>query len=106
MRPHTKQVFAAAALAVAASTTALAAPVAYRNVSIDGVNIAYREAGSPDKPTLLLLHGVPSSSRMYDGLMRKLGDRYHLIAPDYPGFGHSDAPAQTASSTASSTCRK
>jgi pimeloyl-ACP methyl ester carboxylesterase len=66
--------------------------VAYRNVTIDGVKIAYREAGSPDKPTLLLLHGVPSSSRMYDGLMRKLGDRYHLIAPDYPGFGNSDAP--------------
>lgn len=87
---------AAAALSFAlAAATAGAAPVAYRSVSIDGVQVAYREAGSRDKPTLLLLHGVPSSSRMYDGLMRKLGDRYHLIAPDYPGFGHSDAPDPT-----------
>ena len=69
------------------------ASVAYRAVRIDGVNIAYREAGTPDKQTLLLLHGVPSSSRMYGKLMTKLGDRYHLIAPDYPGFGNSDAPA-------------
>jgi pimeloyl-ACP methyl ester carboxylesterase len=83
----------AVALALAATaTTALAAPVVYRNVTIDGVQIAYREAGSADKPTMLLLHGLPSSSRMYDGLMRKLGDQYHLIAPDYPGFGNSEAP--------------
>jgi pimeloyl-ACP methyl ester carboxylesterase len=82
----------AAALATAGSA-ALAAPVFYRSVTIDGVKIAYREAGSKDKPTLLLLHGVPSSSRMCDGLMQKLGDRYHLVAPDYPGFGNSDAPA-------------
>jgi pimeloyl-ACP methyl ester carboxylesterase len=71
---------------------ATAAPVKYKTVQIDGINIAYREAGSPDKPTMLLLHGVPSSSRMYDGLIQKLGDQYHLIAPDYPGFGNSDAP--------------
>ncbi len=93
---NAQRIAATAALALAASTSALAAPVVYRNVTIDGVNIAYREAGSPDKPTLLLLHGVPSSSRMYDGLMRKLGDRYHLIAPDYPGFGNSDAPSPAA----------
>lgn len=89
---------AAALIAGLTGTSAQAAQpsapaVAYRNVTIDGVKIAYREAGSPDKQTLLLLHGVPSSSRMYDGLMRKLGDRYHLIAPDYPGFGNSDAPS-------------
>jgi pimeloyl-ACP methyl ester carboxylesterase len=71
---------------------ATAAPVKYKTVQIDGINIAYREAGNPDKPTMLLLHGVPSSSRMYDGLIQKLGDQYHLIAPDYPGFGNSDAP--------------
>ncbi|WP_431265973.1 alpha/beta fold hydrolase [Roseateles chitinivorans] len=70
-----------------------AAPVAYRSVTIDGVQIAYREAGDASRPAILLLHGVPSSSRMYDALMRRLGDRYHLIAPDYPGFGHSDAPS-------------
>jgi len=82
---------------VAAATLALAgvahsAPVAYRTVSVEGVQIAYREAGDASKPTLLLLHGVPSSSRMYDALMRRLGDRYHLVAPDYPGFGNSEAP--------------
>jgi pimeloyl-ACP methyl ester carboxylesterase len=83
---------AAALAACGAIHTAAAAPVAYRTVAVDGVQIAYREAGAGNRPTLLLLHGVPSSSRMYDALMRKLGDRYHLIAPDYPGFGNSDAP--------------
>ena len=83
---------ALAAIALAAAGAAHAAPIAYRTVNVDGVNIAYREAGKADKPTILLLHGVPSSSRMYDGLMRKLGDDYHLVAPDYPGFGNSDAP--------------
>src|SRR4051812_30402766 len=73
--------------------SASTARVSYRTVDVDGVTIAYREAGAKDKPTLLLLHGVPSSSRMYDGLMWKLANRYHLIAPDYPGFGNSDAPA-------------
>ncbi|MGO4377052.1 alpha/beta fold hydrolase [Pseudoduganella sp. RAF53_2] len=81
---------AAAALALAGA--AHAAPVAYRTVKVDDVTIAYREAGDASKPTVLLLHGVPSSSRMYEGLLRKLGDEYHLVAPDYPGFGNSDAP--------------
>jgi pimeloyl-ACP methyl ester carboxylesterase len=75
-----------------ASAAATASPVSYRSIDIDGVKIAYRESGARDKPAILLLHGVPSSSRMYDGLMRKLGDSYHLVAPDYPGFGNSDAP--------------
>lgn len=74
------------------TTNAYGAAVAYRVINIDGVNIAYRETGAPKKPAILLLHGVPSSSRMYDGLLRKLGDKYHLVAPDYPGFGNSDAP--------------
>ncbi|MHC8366861.1 alpha/beta fold hydrolase [Pseudomonas sp. ZT5P21] len=64
----------------------------YRQVTVDGVKIAYREIGDPSAPAVLLLHGVPSSSRMYDDLMKQLGDRFHLIAPDYPGFGNSDAP--------------
>lgn len=80
------------ALAIGLTGIAEAASVSYRTVKIDGVDIAYREAGTPDKPTLLLLHGVPSSSRMYDALMRKLGDHYHMVAPDYPGFGNSEAP--------------
>lgn len=64
----------------------------YRQVMVDGVQIAYREIGDVNAPAVLLLHGVPSSSRMYDALMQQLGDRFHLIAPDYPGFGNSDAP--------------
>ena len=65
---------------------------AYRTIQIDGLNIFYREAGPKDAPTLLLLHGLPSSSRMFDPLFVRLADRYHMVAPDYPGFGHSDWP--------------
>jgi pimeloyl-ACP methyl ester carboxylesterase len=65
----------------------------YRWVTIEGLRIFYREAGPPDAPTVLLLHGFPSSSRMFEPLLSRLADRYHLVAPDYPGFGHSDAPA-------------
>ncbi len=64
----------------------------YRTIQIDGLCIFYREAGPKDGPTLLLLHGLPSSSRMFEPLFARLADRYHLIAPDYPGFGHSDWP--------------
>src|SRR5882762_1534178 len=64
----------------------------YRNIQIDGLSIFYREAGPKDAPTLLLLHGLPSSSRMFDPFFTQLSDRYHLVAPDYPGFGHSDWP--------------
>ncbi len=64
----------------------------YRTIQIDGLSIFYREAGPKDAPTVLLLHGLPSSSRMFDPLFAQLSDRYHLIAPDYPGFGHSDWP--------------
>lgn len=67
-------------------------PVEYKTLSVDRVNIFYREAGSRDAPVLLLLHGFPASSRMYATLIPLLADSYHLIAPDYPGFGHSDAP--------------
>lgn len=66
--------------------------VYYRHVDVDGVSIFYREAGRPDAPVLLLLHGFPSSSRMFEPLLSRLADSYHLIAPDYPGFGHSGAP--------------
>jgi pimeloyl-ACP methyl ester carboxylesterase len=66
--------------------------VSYRTIAIDGVNIFYREAGAADAPTVLLLHGWPASSHMFRDLMPKLADRFHVIAPDYPGFGHSDQP--------------
>jgi pimeloyl-ACP methyl ester carboxylesterase len=67
-------------------------PTAYRTVSVDGISIFYREAGPPEGPTLLLLHGLPSSSRMFEPLFTRLSDHVRMIAPDYPGFGHSDWP--------------
>jgi pimeloyl-ACP methyl ester carboxylesterase len=67
-------------------------PTFYRTIQVDGLSIFYREAGPKDAPTLLLLHGLPSSSRMFEPLFTQLSDRYHLVAPDYPGFGHSDWP--------------
>jgi alpha-beta hydrolase superfamily lysophospholipase len=67
-------------------------PTFYRTTQIDGLSIFYREAGPKDAPTILLLHGLPSSSRMFEPLFARLSDHYHLVAPDYPGFGHSDWP--------------
>lgn len=66
----------------------------YRTARVDGRNVFYREAGDPALPTLLLLHGLPTSSQMFRDLMPLLADRFHLIAPDYIGFGHSDAPSR------------
>jgi pimeloyl-ACP methyl ester carboxylesterase len=66
--------------------------VFYRTLKVDGLSIFYREAGPTDAPVILLLHGLPSSSRMFEPLFARLSDRYRLIAPDYPGFGHSDWP--------------
>ena len=67
-------------------------PTFYRTIQVDGLSIFYREAGPNDAPALLLLHGLPSSSRIFEPLFSRLSDRYHLVAPDYPGFGHSDWP--------------
>lgn len=69
--------------------------VFYRNATIEGVKVFYREAGPKDAPVVLLLHGFPTSSHMFRNLIPLLGDRYHVIAPDYPGFGESDAPDHT-----------
>ena len=67
--------------------------VSYRTIRVDDLDIFYREAGPKDGPTILLLHGLPSSSRMYQPLLESdLANQYHLIAPDYPGFGHSSWP--------------
>jgi pimeloyl-ACP methyl ester carboxylesterase len=78
-------------------TTTLTSPalpaVAHRYVDADGLRIFYREAGAfPGAPTLLLLHGFPSSSHQFKQLIHALRGRVRLIAPDYPGFGYSDAP--------------
>ena len=72
--------------------TVLGQQVFYRTVKVDGLSIFYREAGPKGAPTILLLHGLPSSSRMFDPLLSRLANDYHLVAPDYPGFGHSDWP--------------
>jgi len=66
--------------------------VSYRTVMVEGISVFYREAGPKGAPTILLLHGLPSSSRMFQPLLTRLADNYHLVAPDYPGFGHSDWP--------------
>ncbi len=70
--------------------------IRYRTATVQGIEIFYREAGSPEAPTLLLLHGFPTSSHMFRNLIPRLADRYHVVAPDYPGFGHSAAPAHDA----------
>jgi pimeloyl-ACP methyl ester carboxylesterase len=70
----------------------ISATTTYHRAQVDGLGVFYREAGPKDAPTIVLLHGYPSSSRMFDTLIPLLASRYHLIAPDYPGFGQSDAP--------------
>lgn len=67
-------------------------PVRYQTVEVQGLRLFYREAGNPGAPVVLLLHGFPTSSHMYRDLIPQLSDRYHVIAPDLPGFGFSDAP--------------
>jgi len=86
---HRKDIFMTA-------TTLRRPKVVFRNLIVQGVKIAYREAGPPNAPTVILLHGVPSSSRMYDRFMREFGERYRFIAMDYPGFGNSAAPPPNA----------
>jgi len=64
----------------------------FKTIEINGLNIAYREAGNPQNPTIVLLHGFPSSSHQYRKVLSQLSDDFHLIAPDYPSFGNSDFP--------------
>ena len=66
--------------------------VRYKTVTVDDLDIFYREAGSIDAPAVLLLHGFPTSSQMFRNLIPQLATRYHVIAPDYPGYGHSSMP--------------
>jgi pimeloyl-ACP methyl ester carboxylesterase len=67
-------------------------PTRYRTADVDGFNVFYREAGPADAPKLLLLHGFPSASHMFRDLIPLLADRFHIVAPDLPGFGQSDMP--------------
>jgi pimeloyl-ACP methyl ester carboxylesterase len=85
-----------AGTAQAAPLPSTNATTTYHRVQVDGVGIFYREAGPENAPTIVLLHGFPSSSREFDTLIPLLATKYHLIAPDYPGFGLSDAPSPTA----------
>lgn len=100
-------IVATAALSSPLSTTTLPAQspaavkvaaqpvVLHKTTKVDGLDIFYREAGPKDAPTIVLLHGFPTSSQMFEDLIPKLADRYHVIAPDYPGFGHSSMPKRT-----------
>ncbi|CRL13493.1 alpha/beta fold hydrolase [Phaeobacter italicus] len=90
----TSAVLAAASTLFPTATLAGGSPfsVSLNTTEIDGLTIAYREAGDPENPTLLLLHGFPTSSHMFRNLIPELADSYHVIAPDYPGFGASDMP--------------
>ena len=105
LNPHIADLLLSAALTVGAAiipmTSARAAPpmqssaaaeVKFGTVKVNGLSIAYREAGDPSSPKLVLLHGFPASSHQYRDLIRVLGDKFHVIAPDYPGFGNSDTP--------------
>src|SRR5260370_13311984 len=68
--------------------------VTYHTTQVDGLKIFYREAGPKDAPTIVLLHGFPSSSHMFRELIPRLSDKYHVLPPDYPGYGYSDAPSR------------
>ncbi len=87
-----KSAFVGAAL-LAATTGIAVAEVNYGYENVNGTKIFYREAGDPSRPSLVLLHGFPSSSHQYRDLIDDLSDAYHVIAPDYPGFGSSDFPS-------------
>jgi pimeloyl-ACP methyl ester carboxylesterase len=69
--------------------------IKYRSADVDGLKVFYREAGAADAPVLLLLHGFPSASHMFRDLIPLLADRFHVVAPDLPGFGQSDMPARS-----------
>jgi pimeloyl-ACP methyl ester carboxylesterase len=73
--------------------TSVVEETSYQTIEIKGLNIFYREAGSKDKPTIVLLHGYPTSSHMFRNLMEDLSGSYHVLAPDYPGYGRSEQPA-------------
>jgi pimeloyl-ACP methyl ester carboxylesterase len=82
--------------AIQVAPTLAATQVSYHTQKVDGIDVFYREAGPKDGPVLLLLHGFPTSSHMFRDLIPRLADTYHVIAPDYPGFGFSEAPDRSA----------
>ena len=99
LKNRTVVTFFLSSLVAVTSTTAIAhepntsTQVFHRTVKVSGLDVFYREAGPKDAPTLLLLHGFPTSSHMFRNLIPALADRFHVVAPDYPGFGNSSAPS-------------
>src|SRR3712207_498141 len=94
--PSARGVIAGVAAATLLANSVFAADLAqpsYKTQEVDGVRIFYRDAGPADAPIVLLLHGFPTSSHMYRDLIPRLAVRYRVIAPDYPGYGFSDAPS-------------
>lgn len=94
--------FSPATVAYAAPQTTISSPdllqtnpIRHRSVLVDSIQVFYREAGSVHNPTVLLLHGFPSSSHMFRHLINQLADQYHVVAPDYPGFGYSESPPRS-----------
>ena len=86
-------VFSLASIGFAADSQTPTTQVLHRTVKVEGLDIFYREAGPKDAPTVLLLHGFPTSSHMFRNLIPALADKYHVVAPDYPGYGNSSAPS-------------
>ena len=70
--------------------------ITYHKVQVEDCKVFYREAGNPEKPAILLLHGFPSSSHMFRELMPELADEFHLIAPDFPSFGQTESPSRSS----------
>ncbi|MCZ6564539.1 MAG: alpha/beta fold hydrolase, partial [Gammaproteobacteria bacterium] len=79
-------------MSIGSDVNAESVATTHKTVQVNGLEIFYREAGSESAPTILLLHGYPTSSHMFRNLIRDLSDQYHLLAPDYPGFGRSEQP--------------
>ena len=82
-----------AGMLIALDAEAASTDISYKNVEVNGLDIFYREAGDKNAPTLLLLHGFPTSSHMFRNLMSELSDSYHMLAPDFPGFSNSSQPS-------------
>ena len=80
-------------------------PVHFKTADVDGLKVFYREARDPARPVVLLLHGFPSASHMFRDLIPELADRYHVVAPDLPGFGMTEQPGRISSRTPSRTSR-
>ncbi|MDX2176324.1 MAG: alpha/beta hydrolase [Candidatus Sumerlaeia bacterium] len=96
MRATRLSLFTSGLLALFLSAAPAKTPegVTYNTVEVEGLDIFYREAGDRENPTVLLLHGFPTSSHMFRDLIPQLAERYHVVAPDYPGYGYSSAPAR------------